>query len=34
MPVFAFGQSDMYSYCRFFYDWPKHLVRSRQEAVC
>ncbi len=26
VPVFAFGQSDMYSYCRLFYDFPKHLV--------
>lgn len=26
VPVFAFGQSDLFSYCRFFYDWPKHVV--------
>ncbi|KAI7840118.1 hypothetical protein COHA_006159 [Chlorella ohadii] len=32
VPVFAFGQSDMYSYCRLFYDFPKHLIPRAQWA--
>ena len=26
VPVFAFGQSDFYGYCRVFHDWPQHVV--------
>ncbi|PSC70219.1 Diacylglycerol O-acyltransferase 2 [Micractinium conductrix] len=26
VPVWAFGQTDLYSYCRLFYDWPRNLI--------
>lgn len=29
VPVFAFGQSDLFSYCRLFLDFPKGLIPRR-----
>lgn len=34
VPAFAFGQSDLYSYTRFFYDFPKHVVSWQGSGVC
>nr|AID16200.1 diacylglycerol acyltransferase type 2 [Ettlia oleoabundans] len=30
VPVFAFGQTDLYSYCRLFFDWPRNLIPRAQ----
>ncbi|EFN52435.1 hypothetical protein CHLNCDRAFT_138958 [Chlorella variabilis] len=30
VPVFAFGQTQLYDYCRLFFDWPRNLVPRAQ----
>ncbi|KAL4421076.1 hypothetical protein ABPG77_001371 [Micractinium sp. CCAP 211/92] len=32
LPVFCFGQTDLYSYCRLFFDWPRNLIPQAQWA--
>ena len=33
VPVFAFGQTQQYSYCRLFLDWPRHVVSAAPGSV-